>query len=99
MVPVTQYSVIVVSSSSLVKRRSTSPAQSLQAVNFSAIQAARPAGESARAQAGGCGRGARQGAEAPPASPPPRPPAREAPPPPASRRAAGGGTTPPPRRR
>lgn len=42
MVPVTQYKVMVVSSSSLVKRRSTSPPQSLQARNFSTIQAASP---------------------------------------------------------
>src|SRR5260370_408660 len=52
MVPVTQYNVIVVSSSSLVNRRSTSPTQSLQAANFFAIQAATPAGECATADAG-----------------------------------------------
>jgi hypothetical protein len=56
MVAVTQYSVIVVSSSSLENRRSTSPAQSRQARNFSVIQAASPAGESARPAARVCGR-------------------------------------------
>jgi hypothetical protein len=42
----TQYSMMLVSSSSLLKRRSTSPPQSLQVRNFSTIQAARPVGES-----------------------------------------------------
>ncbi len=37
---------MLVSSSSFVKRRSTSPPQSLHALNFSTIHAARPAGES-----------------------------------------------------
>src|SRR6185295_9500512 len=41
----TQYSITLVNNSSLVKRRSTSPSQSLQARNFSTIHAARPAGE------------------------------------------------------
>ena len=56
MVAVTQYKVMVVSSSSLVNRRSTSPPQSLQARNFSAIQAASPAGVSASPAARVCGR-------------------------------------------
>jgi hypothetical protein len=47
MVPVTQYSMTVVSNWSLVNRRSTWPSQSLQACHFSRIQAASPTGESA----------------------------------------------------
>jgi hypothetical protein len=48
MVPVTQYSVVVVSSS-------TAPSQSLRARNLSTIQATSPAGESARPTASVCG--------------------------------------------
>ena len=47
MVPVTQYNMTVVSSWSLLNRRSTSPPQSLQSRHFSTIQAASPTGESA----------------------------------------------------
>jgi hypothetical protein len=44
-----------VSSSSLLKRFSTSPPQSLQVRNFSTIQLARPAGESLSAMPSVCG--------------------------------------------
>jgi hypothetical protein len=46
---------IVVSRSSLLKRVSTSPWQSLQLRSFSSIQAARPTGESFNAAAIVCG--------------------------------------------
>lgn len=56
MVLVTQCKVMVVGRSSLEKRRrSASPPQSVQARNFSAIQAASPAGESASPAARVCG--------------------------------------------
>jgi hypothetical protein len=53
MVSVTQYSVMLVSSSSLLNRDSMSPLQSLQLRNFSTIHALRPAGESLRPKAEG----------------------------------------------
>jgi hypothetical protein len=46
IVLVNQYRLMFVSSSSRLKRLSTSLPQSLQVRNFSTIQAARPAGES-----------------------------------------------------
>ncbi len=46
MLWVAQYSMMFVSSWSLVKRLSMSPLQSLQVRNFSTIHAASPAGES-----------------------------------------------------
>ena len=52
---VTQYSMMLVSSSSRVKLRSTSPSLSLQVRNFSTIQAASPTGESVRPYASVCG--------------------------------------------
>lgn len=56
IVPVSQYVVTLASSSSWVKRRSTSPPQSLNDRNISTSQAASPAGESFRANASVCGR-------------------------------------------
>ena len=47
---------MLASSWSLVNTLSTSPPQSVQARNFSTIQAARPAGESVSAEASVCGR-------------------------------------------
>jgi hypothetical protein len=51
----TQYSMTLVNSSSLLKRRSISPPQSLQVRNFSTIHAANPAGESVSPYASVCG--------------------------------------------
>jgi len=56
IVPVSQYVVAFASSSSLVKRRSTSPPQSLNERNISTSHAASPAGESFTAKARVCGR-------------------------------------------
>ncbi len=56
IVPVSQYVVTFASSSSLVKRRSTWPPQSLNERYMSTSHAARPAGESLSANASVCGR-------------------------------------------
>ena len=56
IVPVSQYVVALASSSSLVKRLSTSPSQSLNDRNISTSHAASPAGESLTAKARVCGR-------------------------------------------
>ena len=55
LVWVTQYSMTLVMSWSRVKQFSGWPSQSLQARNFSTIQASRPAGESLRATPSVCG--------------------------------------------
>ena len=55
IVPVSQYRVTFVSTSSLVKRRSSWPAKSLHARSFSTIYAASPAGESVSPTAAVCG--------------------------------------------
>jgi hypothetical protein len=53
--PVTHYSVTFVSTQSSSIAVSSSPSWSVQLWNFSAIQAASPAGESVRAYASVCG--------------------------------------------
>src|SRR5688500_4689168 len=55
MLPVTQYSIVLVSISSLVKHASISPSQSLHRSNFSVSHAASPIGESLSPSASVCG--------------------------------------------